>query len=398
MSNILTDHGSLPLSSLRLIVPPLQLVSAALWEIVKQKAVMYYGLLEEFVTTVLETVPELLNDAERVQLVMGLRAMVVLELCRNDDFASPQAIQPHLTRINTYITKQEKEASSSEIKASVTNFVKLVHTLVDDQCQRDIFYQKIFPTVFGPKYDSALQALMRKFLVSLQKLLPVPNLEQTSLWLSLSPSILKECVEFMNEPEPLNTLIEHHKHHGHEVSQALSSPADDCILSSLSYHLPKVDNDEGDPVSSLESKEDEKENLEEINSERTRIVESNGQQSVDQAEDQGASVEVFTYPKNFDKHQKICVVASNQKTQTDLQLSTSSSHHSKPNPVEKTKVLKESRASTRYGVSLFERSLLISRRSVLLSGEVAINLNQCPVVTAGRPGQTQNRGHSHSGR
>lgn len=68
--------GSLPLSSLRLIVPPLQLVSAALWEIVKQKAVMYYGLLEEFVTTVLETVPELLTDADRVQLVMGLRAMV----------------------------------------------------------------------------------------------------------------------------------------------------------------------------------------------------------------------------------------------------------------------------------------------------------------------------------
>lgn len=68
--------GFLPLSSLRLIVPPLQLVSAALWEIVKQGAVMYYGLLEEFVTTVLETVPELLTYTERVQLVMGLRAKV----------------------------------------------------------------------------------------------------------------------------------------------------------------------------------------------------------------------------------------------------------------------------------------------------------------------------------
>lgn len=43
-----------------------------------------------------------------------------------------------------------------------------------------LILQKIFPTVFGPKYDSALQALMRTFLCSLQKLLPVPNLEEVS--------------------------------------------------------------------------------------------------------------------------------------------------------------------------------------------------------------------------
>ncbi|XP_039671041.1 uncharacterized protein LOC120567968 isoform X3 [Perca fluviatilis] len=259
MSKLLMDHGSLPLSSLRLIVPPLQLVSAALWEIVKQGAVMYYGLLEEFVTSVLETVPELLTYTERVQLSMGLRAKVVLELCSNSDFASPQAIQPHLSRINTYITNQDKETSSSEVKASVTNFLKLVQTLVDDQRQRDTFYQKIFPTVFGPSYDSALLALMRKFLFNLQKLLPVPNLEQASIWLSLSPSILKECVDFLNQPEPLNTLIQHHKHHGHKVPQALSSSGDDCILSSLSYHLPHVDSDKGDTLGS-ESKKKKEEN------------------------------------------------------------------------------------------------------------------------------------------
>ncbi|KAM7400551.1 hypothetical protein PAMA_004977 [Pampus argenteus] len=352
------------------------------------------------------------------------------------------------------------KASSSEIKASVANFSKLVHTLVDNQCQRDVFYQKIFPTVFGPKYDSALQALMRKFLISLQKLLPVPNLEQTSLWLSLSPSILKECVEFMNQPEPLNTLIQRHKHHGHDVPQALSSPGDDCIFSSLSYQLLKVD--KGDIGCSLESKEDEK-------SEMTKNVESNEQDGADSPEDQGASVEVilpfdesesndndkkcyhhlktcsrtsektfkglvcgqefasvsklkrhkitqsgclmnrlgeskstcqssfkinlhhkpttstktnisrsenetplltvaklnyppnvnslpdseksneicslvcpvcgkvFTYPKNFDKHQKMCVDASKQKSQTEPHLSINSSHHFKPNPGEKTR-------------------------------------------------------------
>lgn len=50
--------------------------------------------------------------------------------------------------------------------------------------------------------------------------------------------------------------------------------------------------------------------------------------------------------------------------------------------------LKERRASTRYGVSLLERSLRIGLRSVLLSGTVAINLNQCPAGDcwlAGRP-------------
>ncbi|XP_068557922.1 zinc finger protein 431-like isoform X2 [Cebidichthys violaceus] len=291
MSQILTDHGFLPLSSLRLLVPPLQLVSAALWEVVHQGAVVYYGLLEEFVTTVSETVPELLTDTERVQLAMGLRAKVVLELCRNDDFASLRAIQPHLSRINTHITNRDKETTSSEVKASVTNFLKLVHTLVEDRCQRDIFYQKVFPTVFGPQYDSALQALMRKFLFNLQKLLPVPDLAQTSLWLSLSPSILKECADFISQPEPLNTLIQHHKDHGHQLPQALSSCDDECILSSLSYHLPN--RDEGDAPGGESNKEKE-ENFEEVNSEPMRIVERNGGQHVDDlTEDRGASVEVI---------------------------------------------------------------------------------------------------------
>ncbi|KAM9349913.1 uncharacterized protein ABDE67_009629 [Symphorus nematophorus] len=236
MSKILTDHGFLPLSSLRLIVPPLQLVCAALWEIVEQGAVVYYGLLEEFISTVLETVPELLTYTERVQLVMGLRAKVVLELCRNDNLASPQAIQPHLSRINTYISNQDKE---------------------------------------------------------------------TSLWLSLSPSILKECVDFMNQPEPLNTLIQHHKHHGHKVPQVLSSSAGDCILSSLSYHLPKLDNDEEDKLVKsgfmCASQDWQKENFKEMNSESMRKVARNGQQHVDDlTEDQGASVEVILQP--FDEN------------------------------------------------------------------------------------------------
>ncbi|XP_035804181.2 zinc finger protein 583-like isoform X2 [Amphiprion ocellaris] len=320
MSNTVTDHGCLPLSSLRLLVPPVQLLSAALWQIVKQGAVEYYGLLEEFISTVLETVPELLTDTEAVQLVVGLHAKVVLELCCSDDFARPENIQPHLSRINTYITKQDKETSSFAVKASMTNFLKLVHTLVDDQHQRDIFYQKIFPTVFGDKYDSALQTLMRKFLFNLQKLLPVPSLEQTSLWLSLSPPVLKECVDFVSQPEHLTTLIQHHKNHGHEVPQALPSAGDDCILSSLSYHLAKMDNDEGNTAvksgsdwhreNSLGSvsEEDREENFEEMDSEVAMIEERNGQQHTDDlTEHEGASVECgkeFDSCEDWETHQE----------------------------------------------------------------------------------------------
>lgn len=45
---------------------------------------------------------------------------------------------------------------------------------------------------------------------------------------------------------------------------------------------------------------------------------------------------VFTYPKNFDKHQRTCAVSSKPQAQKGPQCSTSLSHHSKSNPVDKT--------------------------------------------------------------
>ncbi|XP_041659071.1 zinc finger protein 665-like isoform X2 [Cheilinus undulatus] len=271
---------------------------------------MYFGLLEDFISTVLETAPELLTDSERVQLIIGLRAKSVLELCRNDTFTNQQAFQLHLNQFNSYITKQDKETSNPDVKAAVTNFLRLVHTLMEDQCQKHNFYQNIFPTVFGPKYDSALQALMKKFLFSLQELLPVPDFEQTSLWISLSPSIMKECVDLMSQIKPLKTLIQHHKHHGRAIAQTPSS-CDDCILSSLSYDLGTEDDDKIDVVIksepicdaqewqtvsllSSESKPSQEEDVKVLHSESVRNVEEHEQcRGDDLTEDQGASVEVI---------------------------------------------------------------------------------------------------------
>lgn len=66
----------LPVSALRLLVTPLQFLSAAMWQLVKQKDVMNYEKLQEFVLMVTEAVPGLINQTQRAQLILGLRARV----------------------------------------------------------------------------------------------------------------------------------------------------------------------------------------------------------------------------------------------------------------------------------------------------------------------------------
>ena len=77
MSHFCSPSGApLPLSALRLLVPPLRLVSAAIWQTVQQRVVADYGMLEEFVSMVTDIVPELLTSSQRAQLTLGLRARV----------------------------------------------------------------------------------------------------------------------------------------------------------------------------------------------------------------------------------------------------------------------------------------------------------------------------------
>lgn len=66
----------LPLSSLRLLVPPLRLLSAAMWQVVQRREVLDYEMLGEFVTLVTATVPDLLSPKQRGKLLLRLRAKV----------------------------------------------------------------------------------------------------------------------------------------------------------------------------------------------------------------------------------------------------------------------------------------------------------------------------------
>ncbi len=94
---------------------------------------------------------------------------------------------------------------------------------------------------------------------------------------------------------------------------ALSSSADDSILSSLNYHLPNTDSDKGDKLfrsgstsvsqdggrdaSVCSDKNAKGENFQEINLILMKYAERNEQQHFDDpTEDQAASVEVILQP------------------------------------------------------------------------------------------------------
>ncbi|KAF7694233.1 C2H2-type zinc finger protein isoform X1 [Silurus meridionalis] len=228
------------LASLRLLIPPLRLISAVLWRVVQQQDVMQYGMLADFVTLVTEAVPELFSPTNAVQLVLGLRAKLILELCYRDEPADA-CVQPHLNSVQT-VLRLVKQVESTGFEEAGDHFVEVVETLIKDAEQKEHFFQNVFPVVFGPSYDSALQRLLWDFLSRLERFLPVPDLLQTAAWIRSESSALKDCEESIRNPENLKSLLHHHKCLGHLDTCVSSSLArdGDCILSALSGKKPRV--------------------------------------------------------------------------------------------------------------------------------------------------------------
>uniref|UniRef100_A0A1A8H6R9 Myb-like domain-containing protein n=1 Tax=Nothobranchius korthausae TaxID=1143690 RepID=A0A1A8H6R9_9TELE len=236
-----TESGSnrandLPVRYLRLLAPPLQILSAAVWQVVQQGLVDHYGMLEEFVTMVTELVPELMSYSQRAQLILGLRARLVLELCRGEHPVDMQTIQPHLDRIKAPVsTAMDHHVTIHQVEESEVNFVELVHSLLEDPSERKYFFEEIFPVYFGPKYDTALEMLVWEFISRLDELLPVPDFTQLAAFLTDAPSVLHDCLQSVFPPDDMKGVLEHHRSLGHfEEKESRLLPMDDCILSSLS--------------------------------------------------------------------------------------------------------------------------------------------------------------------
>ncbi|XP_056132497.1 zinc finger protein 658B-like isoform X2 [Lampris incognitus] len=226
---------ALPLSSLRLLVPPLQLMTASMWQVIKQQDVMNYWKVAEFVSLVMDMVPELLMYKHRTQLDLGLRARYILELCRSEPLVDPEFFTSLLDKVKPLTPL---DVSYTEVDGVEANFLELVQMLLKGPEEREHFFLEVFPSEYGPQYDSDLQTLFSEFLCRLAQLLPIPDLDQIVSWLGISDEVLEDCVHSVSESMHLKTLIQHHKHLGHLEQHVPPSSMGDSILSSLSATHP----------------------------------------------------------------------------------------------------------------------------------------------------------------
>ena len=67
---------SLPLSSLRLLVSPIRLMTAFMWQVAEHHNIAHYGKLEEFVGLVSQAAPKFFNESQSTRLVIQLRTRV----------------------------------------------------------------------------------------------------------------------------------------------------------------------------------------------------------------------------------------------------------------------------------------------------------------------------------
>uniref|UniRef100_A0A674DTH4 TERF1-interacting nuclear factor 2 N-terminal domain-containing protein n=1 Tax=Salmo trutta TaxID=8032 RepID=A0A674DTH4_SALTR len=86
---------------------------ASMWQVVQRRDVQDYGMLEEFVTTVTDIVPELL-------------------IVKCD----------YLTVVRVLL-----QSGDAEVELSESNFVELVESLLKDPSERENFYQVCFALI-----------------------------------------------------------------------------------------------------------------------------------------------------------------------------------------------------------------------------------------------------------
>ncbi|XP_051283057.1 zinc finger protein 436 isoform X2 [Dicentrarchus labrax] len=219
-----------PLSSLRLLVPPLRLLTAAMWQVARQQSVRHYGMLEDFVSLVTEAVPQLLTDRQRSLLLLALRAKVTL--------CDPRAA--NLDKIHSV-----SEATSDE---EVAGCCSALSTLTERLTASPADRRRLLQEVFDHSFDSALQSLVSDFLSRIEQLFPVPDFKQAACWLDAAPTGLEDCLQEVDREDVTELLANQSCLLGRATS-TVSQDTEKILLSAWSHPLfTKLTNPEPPPA------------------------------------------------------------------------------------------------------------------------------------------------------
>ncbi|XP_071396621.1 uncharacterized protein [Centroberyx affinis] len=234
-----TPDLQLPLSSLRLLVPPVRLMSACMWQVAQQRNVEQYGKLSEFITLVTEMVPELMSPKQKTQLILGLRARFILELLQRVGPFDCEAIQDHLNSFQLWTTNHmHEEVQDGEVAVSKSKFVELVRKLMNDQTEKETFFKEVFPVQYGACFDTMLQILLWEFFFRLEEFLPVPSFSQVAASFDLA-HLDPQFEQFVCDPEDLRMLLQHRKWR-QKFTKSEFSFMSDTILSTLASKQTSV--------------------------------------------------------------------------------------------------------------------------------------------------------------
>ncbi|XP_034468225.1 oocyte zinc finger protein XlCOF6-like isoform X1 [Hippoglossus hippoglossus] len=227
----------LPLSSLRLLVPPLRLLTAAMWQVAQHQSVKHYGMLEDFVSMVTEAVPQLLTDRQRSLLLAALRAKVTL--------SDSEDVHTHLDRIRpvSQATRQDHEAD---------DWCSALFTLTDKVTQSPADRQRLLQEVFNQSFDSALQSLVSDFLSRIEQMFPVPDFKQSASWLDAAPAGVEGCLQEAQR-EDLRKLLTNQSCSLGRATTTVSRDSERILLSAWSHPLfTKLTNREPPPADTQE--------------------------------------------------------------------------------------------------------------------------------------------------
>ncbi|XP_071758274.1 uncharacterized protein LOC139913993 [Centroberyx gerrardi] len=222
----------LSLSSLGLLVPPLRVMSAVMWEVVRLRNIKHYGKVEEFVSLVTEAIPDILTNRQMRLLTLGLRAKMTLQLLSSEHSEDLRSVKTHLDSLQPSCLKQVHTGN----EALEANFVRLVQRLLEDPEGREHFLKNVFPVEYGPDFDTALETLVCEFFTRLEKLLPIPDFKQTAEWISDTPSMLEEYMQCLSKAEDLKVLLRSKKCVGKlaKIDASAPCPSEHRLFTSLS--------------------------------------------------------------------------------------------------------------------------------------------------------------------